>query len=182
MKLDDDATNQLLIECKQSKQCAPAKHHFDDCVERVQQQESEDGAQEDCVEECTCNRCADRQNSTLSFCRQIKEAPLTNRTYSLPPGTLRYRMRCSQAVVQAEIKKTQRRFPNHINRRKNPSTQCTNKMDTINDMGAGKRQPAKKRKVWGRKAELHDCETNSHRQLLVLSCGKTWVFPLCELF
>lgn len=41
-------------ECKNSPACAPAKHHFDHCVERVQQQESEGGAKEDCVEECTC--------------------------------------------------------------------------------------------------------------------------------
>ncbi len=41
------------IECKQSKQCSAPKHHFDDCVERVQQQESEGEAKEDCVEECT---------------------------------------------------------------------------------------------------------------------------------
>lgn len=40
-------------ECKQSKQCSGPKHHFDDCVERVQQQESEGEAKEDCVEECT---------------------------------------------------------------------------------------------------------------------------------
>lgn len=40
-------------ECKKSAQCAPAKHHFDDCVERVQQQESDGEAKEDCVEECT---------------------------------------------------------------------------------------------------------------------------------
>ena len=40
-------------ECKNAPQCAPAKHHFDECVERVHQQESEGGAKEDCVEECT---------------------------------------------------------------------------------------------------------------------------------
>jgi ubiquinol-cytochrome c reductase subunit 6 len=39
-------------ECRNSAQCAPAKHHYDHCVERVQQQESEGGAKEDCVEEC----------------------------------------------------------------------------------------------------------------------------------
>jgi hypothetical protein len=43
-------------ECKESKQCAPAKHHFDECVERVHNaQEASDGkkhAHEDCVEEC----------------------------------------------------------------------------------------------------------------------------------
>ncbi|KAF7558544.1 hypothetical protein G7046_g5606 [Stylonectria norvegica] len=37
--------------CKNSAQCAPAKHHFDECVARVEQQESEGGAKEDCVEE-----------------------------------------------------------------------------------------------------------------------------------
>lgn len=38
--------------CKESKQCAPAKHHYDECVERVTGQDSEGGAKEDCVEEC----------------------------------------------------------------------------------------------------------------------------------
>ena len=34
-------------------QCAPLKHHYDECAERVQQQEQEHGkAHEDCVEEC----------------------------------------------------------------------------------------------------------------------------------
>ncbi|KAK1846975.1 Cytochrome b-c1 complex subunit 6 [Colletotrichum chrysophilum] len=38
--------------CKESKACAPAKHHYDECVERVTAAaDSEDGAQEDCVEE-----------------------------------------------------------------------------------------------------------------------------------
>ncbi len=39
-------------ECRESKQCSPAKHHFDHCVERVNAQEAEGGAKEDCVEEC----------------------------------------------------------------------------------------------------------------------------------
>ncbi|CAH0018511.1 unnamed protein product [Clonostachys rhizophaga] len=38
-------------ECKNAPQCASAKHHFDHCVERVQQQEEDGGAKEDCVEE-----------------------------------------------------------------------------------------------------------------------------------
>ncbi|KAF4987531.1 hypothetical protein FGRMN_10323 [Fusarium graminum] len=46
-----DQKETLEEECKNSPQCAPAKHHFDECVERVQQQESEGGAKEDCVEE-----------------------------------------------------------------------------------------------------------------------------------
>lgn len=41
-------------ECKQSKTCAPVKHHFDECVERVTSAEAGDKKQpnEDCVEEC----------------------------------------------------------------------------------------------------------------------------------
>jgi ubiquinol-cytochrome c reductase subunit 6 len=41
------------IECKNAPQCAPAKHHYDDCAARVQKQESEGEVTEDCVEECT---------------------------------------------------------------------------------------------------------------------------------
>ncbi|PLN85229.1 hypothetical protein BDW42DRAFT_161350 [Aspergillus taichungensis] len=47
--------NGTSIECANSAHCAPAKHHYDECVERVtQQQEDEDykGPKEDCVEEC----------------------------------------------------------------------------------------------------------------------------------
>jgi Ubiquinol-cytochrome C reductase hinge protein len=42
-------------DCANSQQCAPYKHHFDECVERVtRQQEDPDsnGPKEDCVEEC----------------------------------------------------------------------------------------------------------------------------------
>ncbi|KAF4966481.1 hypothetical protein FZEAL_10648 [Fusarium zealandicum] len=47
-----DPKETLEEECKNSPQCSPAKHHFDECVERVQQQEeNEGGAKEDCVEE-----------------------------------------------------------------------------------------------------------------------------------
>ncbi|KAK0709683.1 ubiquinol-cytochrome C reductase hinge protein-domain-containing protein [Lasiosphaeria miniovina] len=38
-------------ECRESKQCAPAKHHFDECVDRVTNASSSDGPKEDCVEE-----------------------------------------------------------------------------------------------------------------------------------
>ena len=46
-----DPKETLEEECKNAPQCAPAKHHYDHCVERVEQQESEGGAKEDCVEE-----------------------------------------------------------------------------------------------------------------------------------
>jgi hypothetical protein len=46
-----------VTECRNSKQCAPAKHHFDECVERVTNQQAEGGAKEDCVEECMLPPC-----------------------------------------------------------------------------------------------------------------------------
>jgi hypothetical protein len=43
----------LFTECLRSAQCAPAKHHYDECAERVTKQQEENGkADEDCVEEC----------------------------------------------------------------------------------------------------------------------------------
>ncbi|KAI1380348.1 Non-heme 11 kDa protein of cytochrome bc1 complex [Hypoxylon crocopeplum] len=46
-----DPKEKLEEECKNSKQCAPAKHHFDECVERVTNSTEEGEAKEDCVEE-----------------------------------------------------------------------------------------------------------------------------------
>lgn len=45
----------MSAECANSAQCAPFKHHFDECVERVHAQHSDaghKGPKEDCVEEC----------------------------------------------------------------------------------------------------------------------------------
>lgn len=43
-------------ECKESKACAPSKHHFDECVERVtgagEGEHDKKHPSEDCVEEC----------------------------------------------------------------------------------------------------------------------------------
>ncbi|KAL7622256.1 ubiquinol--cytochrome-c reductase subunit 6 [Parahypoxylon ruwenzoriense] len=50
-----DPKEQLEEDCKNSKQCAPAKHHFDECVERVTSAEESGEAKEDCVEECKEN-------------------------------------------------------------------------------------------------------------------------------
>ncbi|KAL8421510.1 hypothetical protein RB596_002331 [Gaeumannomyces avenae] len=47
-----DPKERLEKECKNSKQCSPAKHHFDECVERVtNSSSSESEEKEDCVEE-----------------------------------------------------------------------------------------------------------------------------------
>ncbi|KAL1995725.1 hypothetical protein VTN49DRAFT_591 [Thermomyces lanuginosus] len=50
----EDPKPKLEEECANSSKCAPYKHHFDECVERVtRQQEDPDykGPKEDCVEE-----------------------------------------------------------------------------------------------------------------------------------
>ncbi|CRG84766.1 ubiquinol-cytochrome c reductase subunit 6 [Talaromyces islandicus] len=49
----EDIKPKLEEECANSSQCAPYKHHFDECVERVtrQQEEGDGKATEDCVEE-----------------------------------------------------------------------------------------------------------------------------------
>ncbi|KAI2628806.1 Non-heme 11 kDa protein of cytochrome bc1 complex [Hypoxylon sp. NC1633] len=47
----EDPKEKLEEECKNSKQCAPAKHHFDECVERVTNASDDSEAPEDCVEE-----------------------------------------------------------------------------------------------------------------------------------
>ncbi|KAI1649439.1 Non-heme 11 kDa protein of cytochrome bc1 complex [Daldinia loculata] len=52
-----DPKEQLEEACKNSKQCAPAKHHFDECVERVTNASDEGEAGEDCVEECKGSFC-----------------------------------------------------------------------------------------------------------------------------
>ncbi|KAJ6004522.1 hypothetical protein N7499_000591 [Penicillium canescens] len=50
----EDVKPKLEEECANSAQCAPYKHHFDECVERVTRQEEDEdykGPKEDCVEE-----------------------------------------------------------------------------------------------------------------------------------
>ena len=84
-------------ECRESKQCAPAKHHFDHCVERVNAQVAEGGAKEDCVEECMW--------PAPPFPRRSGRCPsgLLTRANSLPPRPLRHPVRCTQALVHPQI-------------------------------------------------------------------------------
>lgn len=75
-----------------SSECAPAKHHYDHCVERVEKQQEEDGkAKEDCVEECTFSQ-------TQSIHDTIADSSL-----SLPPHALRNRLCRPQALQAAPI-------------------------------------------------------------------------------
>ncbi|KAF1952489.1 Non-heme 11 kDa protein of cytochrome bc1 complex [Byssothecium circinans] len=47
-----DPKEKLEKECETSKQCSPAKHHYDECAHRVTGQIDNEGkAKEDCVEE-----------------------------------------------------------------------------------------------------------------------------------
>lgn len=82
----DDNTS----ECAESKECHPAKHHYDECVERVTGQIENDGkASEDCVEEC--------------MSRRLRHAspPLTRA--SLPPRPLRHPVRRAEAFCSAQV-------------------------------------------------------------------------------
>ena len=55
-----------------SQQCAPLKHHYDECAERVMKQQEETGkAEEDCVEECKFESEPERSETALG----IQEAP-----------------------------------------------------------------------------------------------------------
>lgn len=52
-------TNQnTFTDCAKTAACRPAKHHYDECVERVtaaaEAQPDHKGPKEDCVEECKC--------------------------------------------------------------------------------------------------------------------------------
>ncbi|KAL0256166.1 Cytochrome b-c1 complex subunit 6, mitochondrial [Diplodia seriata] len=48
----EDVKEKIEAECAESKECHPAKHHYDECVERVTKQIDDNGkADEDCVEE-----------------------------------------------------------------------------------------------------------------------------------
>ncbi|KAJ2893874.1 ubiquinol-cytochrome C reductase hinge protein-domain-containing protein [Zalerion maritima] len=47
----EDPKEKFEAECRDSAKCAPVKNHFEECVERVQAQEAEGEAKEDCVEE-----------------------------------------------------------------------------------------------------------------------------------
>ena len=60
----------ILTECMKSQQCAPLKHHYDECAERVTQQQEENGkADEDCVEECMLNLPPTTANTAGNFSR-----------------------------------------------------------------------------------------------------------------
>lgn len=103
-----------MTECSKSTQCAPLKHHYDDCAQRVKAQQSDPdhkGPKEDCVEECKpsffhllLNSNPNPHVSTfngLSTNTDINS--FTN--HSLPPLPLRNPMRRTQALPPAEIER-----------------------------------------------------------------------------
>lgn len=50
--LRETRTANTRTECRNSKECQPAKHHYDECVERVTAADDKSGNGEDCIEEC----------------------------------------------------------------------------------------------------------------------------------
>lgn len=59
-----------------TQQCAPLKHHYDECAERVQQQQEENGkADEDCVEECKSSSHSPGQIQRSKMCHCIVWPP-----------------------------------------------------------------------------------------------------------
>lgn len=50
--LELDQYADIRPECEKTKECAPAKHHYDECVARVTAAQEAEGTTEDCVEEC----------------------------------------------------------------------------------------------------------------------------------
>lgn len=86
-------------ECKNSKECHAPKHHFDECVERVQG--AGDDNKEDCVEECKYPDGSVVSGVMRPAARGMDE--MLTRYHSFPPRPLRDPVRCAQAVVQAQV-------------------------------------------------------------------------------
>lgn len=88
-------------ECAESKECAPAKHHYDECVERVTKQIDDNGkADEDCVEEC---KLINPSPETTNIGSPIAGDASADVPHSLPPRPLRHPMRRPQALRPAQV-------------------------------------------------------------------------------
>jgi hypothetical protein len=84
----------IVTECKESKACAPAKHHFDECVERVTSADhgkpvDKKHPDEDCVEECQ-SRKSPYLGSMLT-------------PHSLPSRSLRKHLRRTKAMECSKV-------------------------------------------------------------------------------
>lgn len=88
-----------------TQQCAPLKHHYDECAERVTKQQEENGkAEEDCVEECKFHTTNPHPYSQWSQRCTNEELSRANiQSPSLPPDALRQPMRRPEAVPPAAI-------------------------------------------------------------------------------
>lgn len=97
----------LATECAESKECHPAKHHYDECVERVTKQIDDNGkADEDCVEECKQTEIPRKHSNNGS--PLAGGAPTDGLTRSLPPRPLRHPMRRPQALRFAQVNRPAR--------------------------------------------------------------------------
>lgn len=107
----------LRIECAKSAQCAPLKHHYDECVERVTEQHEDPdhkGPKENCVEECELclllsPDCATVPCWTLSLFLAcvylVRTSKLTDgvSVSSLPPISLRDAVCGSETVPSPQV-------------------------------------------------------------------------------
>lgn len=99
-----------------TQQCAPLKHHYDECAERVHSQHEQHGkAHEDCVEECkSCLVAHGLMATVLIHC------------FSLPPHALRQPMRRAQAVQAAAVELGSISFSDHAAPPEGQSTRLDN--------------------------------------------------------
>lgn len=103
------ANKDYQTDCANSKTCAPFKHHFDECVERVtraQEDGDSSGPHEDCVEECkhATTNCSLRYviNELFIVLEDNSFADIIS-LYSLPPPALRHPMCCPQALEELAV-------------------------------------------------------------------------------
>lgn len=81
----------IIAECAESKECHSAKHHYDECAQRVTGQIEDNGkADEDCVEECKILPTTPTSDKLLTY-------------PSLPSRSLRNQLRCPQALRSAQV-------------------------------------------------------------------------------
>ena len=103
----EDPKPKIEEDCLKTKECAPLKHHYDECAERVKHQEETHGkANEDCVEECEyiSNTAAGHTPASA----QLKYQSKANGRCRLPYDALRRTMRGAQAFPTAKVNDNER--------------------------------------------------------------------------
>ena len=114
-----NSADRYSTECKESKACAPFKHHFDECVERVTSAEEGEnkGPHEDCVEECKYFSYGNEiQHPSAASPVHPRLQWLTGDLYSLPSRPLCEPMRRTEGVCCTQVGITYKYRNNAANR------------------------------------------------------------------